>query len=89
MACMELYVTSMASEHRIYWFRITGGNLWVSCHHFLYPRKMKDERLEVKFVIIGGFQGNFVIDKHLKMVALEPFSCSVFFRDTHQNYRKF
>ena len=26
-----------------------------------------------------SFQGNFVIDKYLKMATLEPFSCSVFF----------
>ena len=26
-----------------------------------------------------SFQGNFVIDKYLKMAALEPFSYSVFF----------
>ena len=26
-----------------------------------------------------SFQVNFVIDKYLKMAALEPFSCSVFF----------
>ena len=26
-----------------------------------------------------SFQGNFVIDKYLKMAALEPFSCSVVF----------
>ena len=27
-----------------------------------------------------SFQGNFVINKYLKMAALEPFSCSVFLR---------
>ena len=26
-----------------------------------------------------SLQGNFVIDKYLKMAALEPFSCSVLF----------
>ena len=26
-----------------------------------------------------SFPGNFVIDKYVKMAALEPFSCSVFF----------
>ena len=36
-----------------------------------------------------SFQGNFVIDKYLKMAALEPFSCSVFFCGMHWNYRKF
>ena len=30
-----------------------------------------------------SFQGNFVIDKYLKMAALELFSCSVFFCSTH------
>ena len=30
-----------------------------------------------------SFQGNFVTDKYLKMAALEPFSCSVFFCGTH------
>ena len=27
----------------------------------------------------SSFQGNFVIDKYLKMAALEPFFCTVFF----------
>ena len=35
--------------------------------------------LKMYLAMYLSFQGNFVIDKYLKMAALEPFSCSVVF----------
>ena len=44
---------------------------------------VRKNALRIYLAMYLSFQGNFVIDKYLKMAALEPFSCSVFFCGTH------
>ena len=62
----------------------TSVREWIFGHFFLVEGKVvRKNALRMYLAMYLSFQGNFVIDKYLKMAALEPFSCSMFFCGTH------
>ena len=65
-------------------FRNLRGNTNVTAYifgHFFWVegKVVRKNAFTMYLAMYLSFQGNFVIDKYLKMAALEPFSCSVFF----------